>query len=79
MIIDTEMLNTEMSYDELHKFFMEFIDRRLKELFPLTGSDVESDIINEIGVMISECTCKSNVRKSVMVLIAIFMHLAKKS
>jgi len=74
------MLNKEMSYDELHKFYMQLIDRRIKELFPVvTGSDAEAEILNEIGTMLSECTIKENIRKSVMVLASIFMYLGKKN
>ncbi len=69
-------MEKELSYDEIHTLFHNTIKELLVSLRPkLNNADLEAEILEVLGQLVASWENKENVRKSVMVIAAMFLKM----
>lgn len=72
-------MERELSYDEIHELFHETIKELMHSLRPaLNNNDMEAEILDTLGRLVASWDNKDNIRKSIMVIAAMFLEMGEK-
>jgi hypothetical protein len=72
-------MERDLEYDEIHSLFHNTIRETLHSLSPILDQEaMEAETLDVLGRLVASWENKENVRKSVMVLAAMFLKMGGK-